>query len=57
MLTDPPAPPVAVPEPIETEPVEPELEVPELNFRAPEVPGAPAKPNFLDSGPQGAGAG
>ena len=36
------APPVAAPEPIDTEPVEPELDVPELNFNRPEAPVAPA---------------
>jgi hypothetical protein len=41
MLTAPPVPPVAAPEPIDTDPDVPELVVPELNTRTPLVPVAP----------------
>jgi hypothetical protein len=42
MVTAPPAPPVAAPDPIDSEPVEPELDVPELNTSRPEIPLVPA---------------
>ena len=42
MLIDPALPLVAAPEPIEIEPLEPELVVPELNTSTPLTPAAPA---------------
>ena len=42
MLSDPPLPPVAAPDPIEIEPLLPELDVPELNTSTPLTPVAPA---------------
>ena len=42
MLTEPAFPVVAAPEPIEIDPVEPELDVPELNTSTPLTPLSPA---------------
>ena len=50
-LAAPPAPDVAAPDPIDTEPVEPELDVPELNFSRPDAPVAPALADAIVTAP------
>jgi hypothetical protein len=48
---DPPAPFTAVPEPMDTVPVVPELDVPELNTSRPDVPAVPAFADLIVSAP------
>jgi hypothetical protein len=51
MLIAPPLPPVAAPEPIDTDPVVPELEDPELNTNMPLVPSSPAFADLIVTAP------